>query len=148
MELAHGGFPADYAGNIKLELVNALFQIYEDDIGEHLKSVPTAVNDDLGSVPELAGVSHSGLWQLVFVYFWLEPVLLLRVEYEDIVDNALLSVTLASAKNQQKLPKLSRRVTVPRRGRRTLNLLNFKCGLIAYFDHVPSELDHLECLVR
>lgn len=48
----------------------------------------------------------------MFIDFWLGPVLLLCVEDEDIVDDALFAITLASAKNQEELAELGGGVAV------------------------------------
>ena len=71
VELTHGRFASDNAGNVEAEFVHALLEVDENDIGEHLISIPTSVNDDLASVPHLAGVTHPWLRQLVLVDLWL-----------------------------------------------------------------------------
>jgi len=51
-------------------------------------------------------MAHSWLGKLVFVNLRLEPVLLFRVEDENIVNYSLLAVTLSSSKHQQELAEL------------------------------------------
>ena len=58
-------------------LTNAFSEVDENDIREHLEAVPASVDDDLGSVPELAGVAHPRLRQLEFFDLGLEPELFL-----------------------------------------------------------------------
>jgi len=71
-----------------------------------LKTIPASVDDYLRSVPQLAGVAHPWLGQFVLVNFGLEPVLLFSIEDKDVVDNSLLSVTFATAKDKKKLAEL------------------------------------------
>jgi hypothetical protein len=51
-------------------------------------------------------VAHPWLGQFVLVNFGLEPVLLFSIEDKDVVDNSLLSVTFATAKDKKKLAEL------------------------------------------
>ena len=79
VELSHGGFAPDYARDVEAEPVNALLEVDENDVREHLESVPATVDDDLTPVPNLTGVAHARLGQLVLVNFWLRPCLLLYI---------------------------------------------------------------------
>lgn len=54
VKLAHWCLASDYAGDVKLKFIDALFQVDKDHIGKNLKAVPTPVNDDLRAIPELA----------------------------------------------------------------------------------------------
>jgi len=67
-------------------------------------------------------VTHSRLRQFELVNFWLEPVVLLGVENEDIVDNSFFAVPLSAPKNNQILSKLRGRLAVPRAWRLPFNL--------------------------
>ena len=75
MKLSHGSFTSDDAGNVEAEFLYTFFQIYKNDIGEHLEAIPTTVDNDLRAVPDLRGVAHTRLWQLMLVHFGLRPSL-------------------------------------------------------------------------
>jgi hypothetical protein len=75
MKLSHGSFTSDDAGNVEAEFLYTFFQINENDIGQHLKPIPTTVDNDLRAVPDLRGVAHSRLWKLMLVHFRLRPSL-------------------------------------------------------------------------
>lgn len=77
VKLTHWCLAFDDAWNVEDKLVHSLLEINEDDVGEHLESVPPAVNDDLAAIPDLTRVAHSGLGQLLLVDLWLGPILLL-----------------------------------------------------------------------
>ena len=117
MKLAHRSFSPDDLWNIETQLVNALFQIDEDDIREDLETVPTPINDNLTAVPHLRGMAHPRLRKLVLVDLGLAPRLFLSVENKDVVHDSFLAVTLSAAEDDQVLSELSRRVAVTRRRR-------------------------------
>lgn len=60
----------------------------------------------------------------MLVYFWLNPQLLLRVEYVNIIHNPLLVVPLSSPKDYEVLGEVGGGVTVARGRRVALDLLN------------------------
>mmetsp|Transcript_12989 Transcript_12989/g.20133 ORF Transcript_12989/g.20133 Transcript_12989/m.20133 type:complete len:266 (+) Transcript_12989:737-1534(+) len=113
VELAHRCLPPDDVGDIEAQLVHPLLEVDEDHIGKHLEAVPAAIDDDLAAVPDLTGVAHSGLRQLVLVHLRLHPGLLLGIEDEDVVDDSFLAIAFSSAKNDQILPELGGAVAVP-----------------------------------
>lgn len=61
VELTHGCLSSDDAGNVEAKFVDSLLQVDEDDIREHLKSVPPSIDDNLTSIPDLTRMTHSGL---------------------------------------------------------------------------------------
>lgn len=73
MELSHRRLTSDNAGNVEAQLINAFLQVDEDNIRQHLESVPSSVDDYLTSIPYLTRVTHPWLWQLHFVYLRLVP---------------------------------------------------------------------------
>ena len=73
MELPHWSLAPDDAWNIEAEFIDTFLEVNEDDIGKNLKTVPSSIDNDLRSIPNLTGVTHSWLGQFVFVHFWLRP---------------------------------------------------------------------------
>ena len=61
------------------KLTDAFLQINKDDIWQYLETVPTPVDNYLGAIPQLTAVTHPWLRELQFVYFWLEPKVLLYI---------------------------------------------------------------------
>ena len=53
VELSHGSFSANDTRDIKTELVNTFLKVNKDNIGEHLKSIPATVDDNLTAIPNL-----------------------------------------------------------------------------------------------
>lgn len=117
MELPHWGLSLDDGRDIESQLVDSLLQVNEDHIGEHLEPVPASIDDDLASVPDLAGVAHSWLGQLVLLDLGLIPNLLFRIEDIEIIDNSFLAVALSASERNQVLPELGRAVAIPCRWR-------------------------------
>ncbi len=76
MELSHWCLSSDDAGNVETQFLDSLFEIDEYDIRQNLKAIPSSVYDYLTSIPDLTGMAHSRLRQLVLVHFWLRPGLL------------------------------------------------------------------------
>jgi hypothetical protein len=76
MELSHWCLSSDNARDIETEFLNSFLEIDEYNIRQNLKSIPTSINDNLTSVPNLTGVAHSWLRQFVLVNFRLGPGLL------------------------------------------------------------------------
>jgi len=125
VELPHRGFSSDDAWNIETELVYSLLEVDKNDIRENLEAIPATIDDNLTAIPDLTGVSHSWLGQLMLIHFWLRPcllfytftlmplLLLTGIEDEDVVYDPLLSVSLSSSKNDQVLAKLGARMAVP-----------------------------------
>jgi hypothetical protein len=75
MKLSHGRLTPYDARNIETKFINPFLKVDKNDIGEHLEPIPASVNDYLAAVPDLARVAHPGLWELMFVNFWLRPSL-------------------------------------------------------------------------
>ena len=73
VELPHGRFSPDDAGDVEAQFVHSLLQVDEDHVREHLESIPTTVDDNLAAIPDLTGVPHSRLGKLVFVDLGLAP---------------------------------------------------------------------------
>jgi len=53
VELPHRSFASDDGRDVEAELVNSLFEINENDIRQNLESVPSSINDDLRTIPDL-----------------------------------------------------------------------------------------------
>jgi hypothetical protein len=53
MELAHGSLSSDDGRNIESQFVDSLLEIYENDIGEDLESIPSSIYYYLTSIPYL-----------------------------------------------------------------------------------------------
>ena len=77
VELPHRSFASDDGRDVEAELVNSLFEINENDIRQNLESVPSSINDDLRTIPDLWGVTHSWLRKLMLVHLRLGPCLFL-----------------------------------------------------------------------
>ena len=71
MELPHRCLASDDAWNIEAEFINTFLQVNEYDIGKNLESVPSSIDNDLRSIPNLTRVTHSWLRKFVLVHFWL-----------------------------------------------------------------------------
>ena len=54
VELSHRSFSSDNTWNIEAQLVHSLLQIYENDIGQYLKAIPSTVYNYLTAIPDLA----------------------------------------------------------------------------------------------
>lgn len=95
VELTHWSFSSDDAWNVKDKLVDTLLEINKDNVGENLEPIPSTINDDLAAIPDLTRVPHSWLRKLLFVNFWLGPVLLLyitRKYYYDSNDAVMINL--------------------------------------------------------
>jgi len=77
VELAHWCLAPNDAWNVEGEFLHSFLQVDEYHIRENLETIPSSVDNYLGSVPELTRVTHARLWQLVLVDFWLAPKLFL-----------------------------------------------------------------------
>ena len=125
--MPHRGFSSDDAWYIKAEFIYSLLKIYEYYITEDLKPVPTAVYDDLRAIPDLGAMSHTWLRQLILVNLGLTPGLFFGIKNENVIHYAFFTITLATAKDNQKLSKLCRAMTISGAGRLShrLTWINF-----------------------
>ena len=151
MELTHRCLAPYDAWYVELKFVNAFFQIYEDNIRQNLKSIPSSINYDLWPVPKLAWMAHPWLRQFMLVNLRLKPMLLFSIENEDIINNSFFAIAFSASEYKQELAELSRWMAIAGGWWRTFDLLYVK-GLInwvdSYLDHIPPELDHLKSLIR
>ena len=112
MELSHWSLSSNNIRNVKSQFVYSFFQIYKYHVRKNLKSIPSSINNDLTTVPDLTWMAHSWLRQFMFVYFGLRPCLLFSVEYKDVIDNTFLSVSFPTSKCNEVLTKLSWWMTI------------------------------------
>ena len=131
VELSHWCLSSNYTWDVEAQLFNTFLEVDEDDIGEHLETVPASIDDNLAAVPHLTRMAHSWLRQLMLVHFWLRPSLFLYthqsinfiltgIKNEDVIYYAFFAIALSSSEDNEILTELSRRVAVPGGWRLTL----------------------------